>query len=357
MSTAKRFLIALFPSALFAFAVIAAAETALRFRYGRIHELTGAAEWTEFEWHGLSYFWDQYHPLLGWTNRPGYRSDERVPFRVTINDQGLRASRSYPPRPPAGVRRVAVFGDSCTFGEEVDNDATVPAHLESLLSDSEVLNFGVRGYGLGQMALRLEEEGFALSPDHAIVVVLLPSDIGRDTTPFFGHPKPVFRVEGGNLLIENVPVPVVWRQPWLLRHSFTAAWLWGRPQEWPAPITPQGYLEISHAIVQRMREATDARGVDLSLVLIATPSTLRRMARDGGHREKVEILRQSLANANVDVLDLIDFLKNAYDREGSRLTAPVAHWSGRGNRLIAEAIAAHLGRRRGAISAERYPAR
>ena len=130
----------------------AVAEIGLRFRNESASSISGVTSWKTAQWEGLVYHWDTYHPLLGWTNLPGYRSGPEVPFEVTINSQGLRALREYSPRPPPGHRRLLIFGDSSVFGEEVDDDQTLPFHLEREVLGSEVLNFGVHGYGLGQIA-------------------------------------------------------------------------------------------------------------------------------------------------------------------------------------------------------------
>jgi hypothetical protein len=62
-----------------------------------------------------------------------------------INAQGLR-DRIYSPAPPPGRVRVAVLGDSYTFGNAVPLDATYPKQLEKLLCDHyscEVMNCGI----------------------------------------------------------------------------------------------------------------------------------------------------------------------------------------------------------------------
>ena len=46
---------------------------------------------------------------------------------------------------PDGVMRVLVFGDSLTFGDEVTDDETYVAHLQTMLPGTEVLNLGVHG--------------------------------------------------------------------------------------------------------------------------------------------------------------------------------------------------------------------
>jgi hypothetical protein len=104
-------------------------EVALRLRYERTEQITGAAEWQVAEFGGFSYHWDRYHPVLGWTNQPGYRSGADVPFAGTINSQGIRATLDCAPRAADGVRRIALFGDSLAFGVEVDDGNTVADHL------------------------------------------------------------------------------------------------------------------------------------------------------------------------------------------------------------------------------------
>ncbi len=322
--------------------IFVVSEVSLRIAHGKIERITGAVEWEVASWKDVSYFWDKYHPLYGWTNLPGYRSDDRVPFKVTINNQGLRATEDYAPSPPDGVERIAVFGDSCTFGEEVDDGETLPAYLERHLDNAEVLNFGVRGYGLGQMALRLEDEGFALNPDQVVFVLLLPSDLSRDATDMFTHPKPVFRVADSELSIENTPVPLASQQPWVMRHCFFAAWLFGRPLEANEAGSLDAHLEVTRAILRRVSAQCEARGVRLTIVTIITGGTVPVGQSTNAVFESADYARRQLNLLDLDVLDLVGYLRKAYIQEGRTLLAPQGHWSGRGNCLAAGEIARHL---------------
>ncbi|MFG0317061.1 MAG: SGNH/GDSL hydrolase family protein [Planctomycetota bacterium JB042] len=324
----------------------AAAEVGLRVVYEDVSRITGVAEWSAGEWEGLTYHWDAYHPRLGWTNRPGYESDARVPFRVTINAQGLRGPRDHPAEPPPNRVRVALFGDSCAFGEEVHDAQTVAAYLERRLRGAEVLNFGVHGYGLGQMVLRLEEEGFSFSPDHVVVLLLVPGDLDRDVRAEYVHPKPVFGVDAdGRLEISNVPVPEASRQPWIVRRSFVAAWLFGRPRTVREVERLGEVLRVTHALFDRLERACDERDVSLTVVPIVTAGPLDRMKADDGEetRELLSVIRSSLGSRDgLDVLDLVPSLERWYAEHGSTLVAPHRHWTGPGNCLIADAIGAHL---------------
>lgn len=110
---------------------------------------------------------------LGWRYRPGFESPTD-----RINDMGLRSARDYAPFPPAGTLRIAVFGDSFTYGTEVANEHAWPSVMERLDERLEVLNYGVGGYGTDQALLRFRAEGMRLSPD-VVLMGFAPVDLRR----------------------------------------------------------------------------------------------------------------------------------------------------------------------------------
>src|SRR5256885_5239021 len=103
-------------------------------------------------------------PLLGWRYRAGHRDSAN-----TVNGQGLRGERHYARRPAAGVLRVAAFGDSFVYGNEVVDSAAWPAIAERLFPGLEVLNYGVGGYGVDQAYLRFGAEGMDLAPQIVLI--------------------------------------------------------------------------------------------------------------------------------------------------------------------------------------------
>lgn len=147
---------------------------------------------------------------LGWRHRPGYRDTLRQ-----INAAGIRASREFTPAPPAGVTRIAAFGDANTYSPEVRDAAAWPSVLEARLAGSEVLNFGVGGYGTDQALLRYLREGVAFAPRLAILgvapinlrraVTVYPRFASSDEAPLT---KPRFRLgaDGGLVLLPD-PLP------------------------------------------------------------------------------------------------------------------------------------------------------
>lgn len=99
--------------------------------------------------------------------------------QVTPLNAGGYTGPHYPPRPRAGlpgVWRVAVLGDSMTFGFGVRPDEAWPAALERQLNETpvsgtriEVLNFGVPGYNTYLEKRLYEEKVRAYHPDVVLV--------------------------------------------------------------------------------------------------------------------------------------------------------------------------------------------
>lgn len=120
-----------------------------------------------------------------------------------VPEGGLRGNGGPP---PAGARPIVAVGDSFTYGEEVRDGETWPAHLERLLV-RPVLNGGVSGYGFDQIVLRAE----ALARQHkpaAVIVSFIADDIRRtEMRRLWGADKPYFDLLGDRLVLDGVPVP------------------------------------------------------------------------------------------------------------------------------------------------------
>jgi hypothetical protein len=129
-----------------------------------------------------------YDPELGWSPRRSARS-KNGPFRVNVDS--IRAEREFARVKQPGVLRVALFGDSFTFGDEVGPDETWAAALERALAargvTAEVLNFGVSAYGIDQAYLRWRRDGRPFRPD-VVVFGLQAENALRDRNVF----RPVY---------------------------------------------------------------------------------------------------------------------------------------------------------------------
>lgn len=152
---------------------------------------------------------------LGWAPRPNARSTT-APFAV--NGAAIRSARETSQTAPQGTLRIAAFGDSFTFGDEVGPDETWEAALERALAErgvaAEVLNFGVNAYGVDQAYLRWRRDGRRFRPD-VVLLGFQPENVLRDLNVFrplyfagteVPLSKPRFVVQGDALEVKNVPV-------------------------------------------------------------------------------------------------------------------------------------------------------
>ncbi len=98
-----------------------------------------------------------------------------------INSYGLRGPE-IPPK--SGKTRILFLGDSYAFGLGVNEEETIPSHLERILISEgkkvEVLNAGVPGYHTGQEIAFLKTDGLALSPDMVLLLFYLNDITSED---------------------------------------------------------------------------------------------------------------------------------------------------------------------------------
>lgn len=127
-------------------------------------------------------------PTLGWANKPNahevkYLEVINRSVKRTINSQGIRGHREYLSAPKNGVTRITAFGDSFTFGAEV-NDEECWTELLNVADDKlEVLNFGIGGGSLDQGFLSYEEKGFTFQSD-LVLIGFMTENINRQVNVF-----------------------------------------------------------------------------------------------------------------------------------------------------------------------------
>ncbi len=105
-----------------------------------------------------------FHPVIGWVPRAG----AKVPG-ITVNSQGIRATREYALTPPDRDKRVLCMGDSFTFGDGVGDAETYPSHAEQMSPGWEWLNFGIGGACLTQAYLHYIENARKFDGKHVII--------------------------------------------------------------------------------------------------------------------------------------------------------------------------------------------
>lgn len=121
-------------------------------------------------------------PTLVYRNEPGVVGRQTSPgefdYRFSTNSRGFRG-REFALQKAPGTQRIICVGDSFTWGTGVNDAETYPAVLEEELKASdqhvEVLNAGVRSWGVSQYYVWTRHEGLRYQPD-VVVVTLFEED-------------------------------------------------------------------------------------------------------------------------------------------------------------------------------------
>ena len=312
---------------------------------------------------------------LGWR----YRGDR--PDSVNgSNAWGARGRREYSPRPRPHMTRVAAFGNSFVYGNEVADRDNWAAQLEHLYPNVEVLNFGVGGYGLDQAYLRFLSEG-AAHGSHVTLLGFAPDDLGRlvnvyrrfrssDELPLF---KPRFR-EGPDCSLELLPnpatsasfyerllhdpaaiaevgvhddwfEPAVYRNPWYDRSATVrlVTGLWtrvrrryldrGRLLRGDSYNVESSGFRIQMRLFQLFADSARARGQRPLVVFLPDRWTVEqvRAGRAPVYAPLVEALRQR----GIPLLDAVEAFRDGDVVESGAWFMPGGHYAAAGNRVVA----------------------
>jgi lysophospholipase L1-like esterase len=329
---------------------------------------------------------------LGWAPAPSFvrRSSGQV-FRT--NSIGMRAEREYPWDAPAGVSRIAAFGDSFTYCTEVTQTACWVPQLESAWPNTEILNYGVPGYGPDQAWLRYQRDGQAYQPC-AVLIGYFVEDIDRVVSRFrpFTSPddsvimsKPRFLLDGDGLALlpSGVTTPsqvedVAWveqtlgaHDAWffpgtfvespfdrsrLIRLARTAAYRHARAalerdtDSYPLYDDQQEAYQVTGRILIEFAEQVRAAGA--TPVVIVFPGERDIVGYQRGVRVYDRLLSW-LAEEDVPTVDLMDVLSGELEHQSiGELFGEGRHYSASGNAVVARALAKTLPSLTGSTCAE-----
>jgi hypothetical protein len=304
------------------------------------------------------HFHSEYDPDLGWINKP----DVSIPdmygpgIYLKTNAQRFRANQDIQPSVPSGKRRIVCSGDSFTLGYGVSNDETW-CHLLAVLNPSiETVNMGQGGYGLDQAYLWYKRDASKLEHDvHVVAFVTVDFD-RMNYDSFFNFGKPLLRVENGELVTTNVPVPRQDLARWLtslplgsIRSLRVATRLatWRRTDEASGTTDGQATGNTSQRVVAKifedLKRLHDEQSRTLLLVYIPTQFELS----GSGPEDWRAFIDQQARALRIPLVSLFDsFRALPYEQvmdmyiPAGRMSYPGAagHLTARGNRFVADAI-------------------
>lgn len=193
----------------------------------------------------------KYDAQIGWKMTPNWKGrHHHVDYDVVYEINGFGYRGSFNGAFDQTPLKVAMVGDSFTFGFGVSKGQTFPA----LLNEEDhlrVFNFGVPGYSTDQEYLLILQHVLVFHPSHVWMVVYLGNDIIDNTRPFplqTNQSKPYFELKDRKLVLRNVPVPKVLKPAALANQSLGEA-VFGT--EWKQMISPVRQLLGKSALFRR----------------------------------------------------------------------------------------------------------
>jgi hypothetical protein len=341
-------------------------------------------------------------PDVGWVCTPNI--DERFSLpgsfdvRVVCNSKGLRdAEKDY--AKPAGIRRIAVLGDSFVWGYGVENQEMVSTVLQNLIPDTETLNFGVKGYSTVQEVLRFETEALRYEPVLTLLFFCWNDLEDNFDSKDLSRPIVVFENDDG-LKIANRPVQNRHKSPiklWfqhnvrvfgfarysseLLQNKFKgkrrSEVLRAKPQtlkarsgkksknrrmefsmiDMYAPPTPEmerAWMAM-HMLLSKAKNLAERDGGNLIVVYVAMKEVMDKqifateMKRAGLNPDSETLdwdrpsnkLGEICAGLEIQYVDLTSVFR-LHPEPHSLFLKKNAHWSAAGHRLAAETVAARI---------------
>lgn len=290
----------------------------------------------------------QYDETLGWKNRPQYKELFHLAHRDVlekINSSGWR-DRKYALAKGENVFRIAVVGCSRTYGYGVNMEETFSKELERRLNAEyarpfEVLNFGVNGYGLTQMALNYLMNVRKYSPDLVFLQFYAPTIHRMAYTQMWGTPKPAYVLKDGELLVLNVPVPLNRFNPvetWFLKRSLLYKFI------------KQEFLKDKEMLRHRAEKRV---GFNKNMNVLAAKILAylnAAITRDGSRLvvftwgENTGWSESIFNSADVEYFVLDDFADFDKWRQlgDTENPPPAGHWSPIGHKFVAEAMMHYL---------------
>ncbi|MBM4148851.1 MAG: SGNH/GDSL hydrolase family protein [Lentisphaerae bacterium] len=293
------------------------------------------------------------HDDLGWRFVPNQRARVFHAGRyhvVRTNGHGFRSDNEFHEQ-RARRRRLIVLGDSYAAGDGVNNAERFSDLLEDLLEDTEVLNFAMPGTGMDQQVLIFERAARKMDADACL---FCPADMDIFRLAVRAWPalewgsgdiryraKPYFTMDGGELRLNQVPVPRGMRVRSAMNDWGEVDFLRAKAfAEWQAAYAPgSGLRAIMDALAVRFLAA--AGGMPVFFIPLPSP------AFGSGDWQPVYMdAFRSLADADrksvfVDVLPVFRSLETGARRNCYLADDP--HYSAEGHAFVAKAIADGVG--------------
>ena len=259
------------------------------------------------------------NPKIGHVHRPNAR-ERLMGVDVTINSDGLRDEEYEVAR--NDKYRIAVLGDSLTFGWGVEKADTYEVLLEEMLSETrptEMINFGAGNYNTQQEVNLFREKGLKYDPDKVVVFYFIND---AEVTPVQSKWAWVARLRSVTFLWSRVRGLLTRAKPGQTFESFYKD-LYQDDQP--------GFIALKEAFVE-LRDLTQQRGIELQVVMIPELHNLVEYPFDDEYGKVASFLREN----GIAYIDLTDSFRGYEDAPGLWVAPDDAHPNALAHRMIAE---------------------
>ena len=168
--------------------------------------------------------------------------------------------------------RIAIVGDSVTFGEGIPRTEDTYAHvLEDTLNQQQhtvavqVLNYGASAYSVKSMAATLQHRMVEIQPD-LIIMAIIPHDFNLSRTPIIDAAGYLVDQRIGILL--DASVRNVLRKVHLMYVLRDIVMPWFSPSQYIDPPFSRGEIPDSYRYIQQFKETADRYRLPYVIVLI-----------------------------------------------------------------------------------------
>ncbi|MFZ1744916.1 MAG: SGNH/GDSL hydrolase family protein [Nitrospirales bacterium] len=255
---------------------------------------------------------------------------------INTDSLGLRSKISgmvYGNKQPQEYR-IAIVGDSVTFGEGVPNtEETFTKVLEHILNQQQnlltvkVFNFGVSAYSVKQMAAMLQHRMVDIQPE-LVVMAIIPPDLNLDRTPTIDSTGYLVGQKIASLL--DSPVGEALRGIRILYVLRDIGSRWSSPPQYIDALLSRGEIPDSYRYIRQFKETANQYGLSPLIALLprmeenAWGPLPDRLTQDGIRHLDLSFLSKEFTTE--------EYMASRFDRHPS----PAVH------RRIGEALALYV---------------
>lgn len=300
----------------------------------------------------------QYDEEIGWINLPNLNvKDMYGPGRsFRSNSQAYRNDHDVSAEVPPDKVRLVCSGDSFTMGYGVDNDAGWCAQLGLLEPQFEPVNLGQGGYGVDQAYLWYKRNSPKLQHDIQLFAFITDDFKRMESDTFLGYGKPFLKVENGNLVNKNRPVPrLAFAVPRLPRiregvGNLSVVKLFRRLRQRFAPAVPTAGTGLARpseeqkdseaqGVVEKMFDDLKQTNQNKNSVLVLV--YLPKRPDDTLGKETgpwLQFVHAAGSERKIPVIDMVEEVAKLPPQDTAGFYSDNGHYSEKGNRIFAKLL-------------------